>query len=67
MRLLDHIKVSAESSGRVLRMHADVGFQVDADQLLAELESAHAVADRINRLYETKLLPERELERAVLE
>jgi len=48
-------------------MHADVGAQVDADQLLAELESDHAVADRINRLHETKLLPERELERAVLE
>ncbi len=80
VRSLDHIKVSAESTGRILRIHAEVGDRVEAGQLLAELddstlqvareasaaalELATAEAQRVKRLFDNKVVPEREWDRA---
>ncbi len=80
VRSLDHIQVSAEIRGRVLRVHADVGDQVKKGQILAELdpetlraareeaaagvELAAAEAERVRRLRDEKVAPEREWDRA---
>lgn len=76
VRSLDHILLAAESTGRVLRLQADVGDLVSEGDLLAELddssllaacetaraglELSRAEADRISRLRETRVASERE-------
>ena len=81
VRSLDHIRVSAESAGRVLAVHADVGDRVAAGQLLAELDPslqiasrdaasaaldlAQAEADRMRRLRDEHVASEQEYDRAL--
>ena len=80
VRSLEHIQASAETAGRVLRIHFDVGDHVRAGELLAELDAsaleatrtaalaavelAQAEADRVRRLRDEKVAPEREWDRA---
>ncbi len=80
VRSLEHIQASAETAGRILRVHADVGEHVAAGQLLAEIddsslvaarnaaqaaiELAEAEAARVKRLRDEKIAPEREWDRA---
>ncbi|MBC8328436.1 MAG: efflux RND transporter periplasmic adaptor subunit [Planctomycetes bacterium] len=80
VRSLEHIQASAETAGRLLKVHADVGDHVRAGQLLAEIDAsaleasltvavaavelAQAEADRVRRLRDEKIAPEQEWDRA---
>jgi RND family efflux transporter MFP subunit len=80
VRSTEHIQASAETAGRVLRVHADVGEFVKAGDLLAELddsslqaaltaaraavELAETEAARVKRLRDEAIAPEREWDRA---
>ncbi|MBT4560549.1 MAG: efflux RND transporter periplasmic adaptor subunit [Planctomycetes bacterium] len=76
VRSLDHIQVAAESNGRVLRVFAEAGDEVEVGQLLAELDaevfqSRHSSAlaaielaqseyDRVYKLFQEKVASTRE-------
>ncbi len=80
VRSLDHIQVSAEVSGRIVRVRADVGDRVEAGQLMAAIDpaplisardSARAALDlaqveyqRIQRLREQEVSSQQELDAA---
>lgn len=80
VRSLDHVQASAETVGRLLAIHADVGNRVEAGQLLAEidpsalrtecdaaassLELARSEAERVTRLRDQSIAPQQEWDRA---